>query len=127
MVFHSTKIELETVRNNVESVRQLIAKLPRQTRRVLDLLIAGHPNKIIAWQLEMPISTVKTHVTLILRTFGSANRTHASLIAFCVAHDLESPLVLLTHNKDAECLEYFSTIRIDRSMNSDSPDLTLSE
>jgi DNA-binding CsgD family transcriptional regulator len=124
MTFQSKNIALTTVCDEVAMVRERIAKLPRKTRRVLDLLLAGHPNKIIAWQLDMPITTVKSHLSQIFQTLGCANRTHASLIAFCVAHELEIPLMSLTKQRGDESDEYFSKIHAKRSMNIDFADLT---
>ncbi len=96
MTLPSNGINLTTACDDIECMRNMLAKLPRKTRRVLDLLIAGYPNKVIAWQLHMPETTVKTHLSLVFRTLGCANRTQASLIAFCIVHDLPAPLAILT-------------------------------
>lgn len=111
MTFADASIDSLDVCNDITRMRLRFARLSRQTRRVLDLLIAGHPNKVIAWQLEMPITTVKSHLSVVFRTLGCANRTHASLIAFCVIHDLPGHLALLTNKERVEGIEYFTTIR----------------
>jgi DNA-binding NarL/FixJ family response regulator len=49
---------------------------PRQSE-VLRLLMRGCPNKVIARQLGISESTVKTHVVQVMRTLGASNRTQA--------------------------------------------------
>lgn len=48
---------------------------------VLKLVAAGTPNKIIASQLSLAETTVKTHVQNILLKLGANDRTHAVTIA----------------------------------------------
>jgi len=48
---------------------------------VLDLLRDGKPNKLIAIELKMPMSTVKVHVRAIIKKLHAANRTHAASVA----------------------------------------------
>jgi len=58
-----------------------LAKLgltPRQTD-VLALLLKGHPNKLIARELNLSVETVKDHVAAVLRTLGVSSRTQAVL------------------------------------------------
>jgi len=43
---------------------------PRETE-VLTLLMEGHPNKVIAWQLEMSIRTAEHHRARILEKMGA--------------------------------------------------------
>lgn len=47
---------------------------PRQ-REVLALLVAGAANKVIARELDIAETTVKSHVTAIFEAFGVASRT----------------------------------------------------
>lgn len=49
--------------------------------RVLELLAKGKPNKIIAFELDIKESTVKAHVTAILRKLNVHSRTQAVLAA----------------------------------------------
>lgn len=51
---------------------------PRQTD-VLALLLKGHPNKLIARDLNVSVETVKDHVAAVLRALGVASRTQAVL------------------------------------------------
>ena len=53
---------------------------PRQYE-VLRLLEQGHPNKRISDELGLSLSTVKTHVSAILKAFGAANRAQAAFKA----------------------------------------------
>nr|WP_312374259.1 response regulator transcription factor [Delftia acidovorans] len=46
---------------------------PRQ-QQVFDLLVQGHPNKRIAFDLSVSEGTVKAHVAAIMRRFGVVNR-----------------------------------------------------
>ena len=49
--------------------------------RVLDLLAKGKSNKIIAYELGIKESTVKAHITAILRKLKVHSRTQAVLAA----------------------------------------------
>lgn len=53
-----------------------IGLTPRQIE-VLDLLVQGLPNKLIARQLELSPATIKCHVTAGLRALNVKNRTQA--------------------------------------------------
>jgi two-component system nitrate/nitrite response regulator NarL len=55
--------------------------LSSQERRILDSLVEGHPNKVIARQLGTAEATIKVHVKNILRKLGVANRTQAAMWA----------------------------------------------
>jgi len=55
--------------------------LPNRQKAVLELIIQGKSNKEIAAHLNMDESTVKSHVSVIMRKFGAANRTQAALYA----------------------------------------------
>lgn len=52
---------------------------PRQME-VLELLVAGQPNKGIARSLDIHPSTVKFHLSIIFRILGTANRVEAALL-----------------------------------------------
>lgn len=58
-----------------------LAQLTRQQARILELLCQGKLNKQIAWELSIAETTVKAHVTAIMRKLGVQSRTQAVLIA----------------------------------------------
>ena len=49
---------------------------PRQSD-VLNLLLKGQPNKLIARELGLSVETVKDHVAAVLRSLGVSSRTQA--------------------------------------------------
>ncbi len=53
---------------------------PRQLE-VLTMVVQGNSNKVIAARLELAETTVKMHVTAILRCLGVSNRTQAAMAA----------------------------------------------
>lgn len=55
--------------------------LTRQQAAILQLICAGKPNKVIAWELAVAETTVKAHVTAIMRKLGVTSRTQAVLMA----------------------------------------------
>lgn len=58
-----------------------LADLTGQQARILDLVCAGKLNKQIAYDLSIAETTVKAHITAILRKLGAQSRTQAVLIA----------------------------------------------
>ena len=56
-----------------------LSELTSQQRRVLELIVDGHANKVIAYELGITESTVKTHVSAILRRFKVHSRTQIVL------------------------------------------------
>jgi DNA-binding NarL/FixJ family response regulator len=57
------------------------AAFSARERDVLELLVEGLPNKLIARRLEISEKTVKTHLTSIFRAIGVTDRTQAALWA----------------------------------------------
>jgi DNA-binding NarL/FixJ family response regulator len=55
--------------------------LSEREREVLDLLVDGLPNKLIARRLEISEKTVKSHLTRIFRELDVTDRTQAALFA----------------------------------------------
>jgi DNA-binding NarL/FixJ family response regulator len=55
--------------------------LSHREREVLELLVQGLPNKVIAWRLDISEKTVKSHLTSIFRQIGVTDRTQAALWA----------------------------------------------
>ncbi|KAA2312984.1 DNA-binding response regulator [Pseudooceanicola sediminis] len=58
-----------------------IATLTNQQARILDLITNGKLNKQIAYELSIAETTVKAHVTAIMRKLGVHSRTQAALLA----------------------------------------------
>lgn len=58
-----------------------LAQLTRQQARILELICQGLLNKQIAYDLSIAETTVKAHVTAIMRKLGVQSRTQAVLIA----------------------------------------------
>lgn len=56
-------------------------KLSRTESKVLELMAEGKANKLIAFELGIKESTVKTHVTALLRKLNVYNRTQAVMLA----------------------------------------------
>jgi DNA-binding NarL/FixJ family response regulator len=56
-----------------------IQALTPQQHNILRLMIAGKPNKIIAYELHIAETTVKAHITVILRKLAVFSRTQAVL------------------------------------------------
>lgn len=61
--------------------REGYAALTQQQRKVLEMLVAGKSNKVIAYELDVTESTVKAHVSAILRKLRVHSRTQAVLNA----------------------------------------------
>lgn len=58
-----------------------LAALSAREREVLELLVEGLPNKLIARRLEISEKTVKSHLTSIFRALDVTDRTQAALWA----------------------------------------------
>lgn len=65
-----------------------IDSLTSRQRQVLQLLSEGRTNKFIAWRMSITPSTVKSHVSVIVKILGCANRTEAALLLFVSSHEL---------------------------------------
>ena len=62
-------------------LRDRVAALTQGELRVFELLAQGKSNKIIAYELSIKESTVKAHITAILRKLGVYSRTQAVIAA----------------------------------------------
>jgi DNA-binding NarL/FixJ family response regulator len=60
---------------------QRLAELTPQQARILELVCEGMLNKQIAYELSIAETTVKAHITAILRKLGAQSRTQAVLVA----------------------------------------------
>ena len=70
--------------------------LTLRERAVLDLLKTGKPNKVIAHQLSMSLSTAKVHVHNIIRKLNVKNRTEAVIAATKLSVTSHDQFVLST-------------------------------
>jgi DNA-binding NarL/FixJ family response regulator len=66
---------------NVDDAVSRLASLTNQQARILQLICEGKLNKQIAYDLSIAETTVKAHVTAIMRKLGVQSRTQAVLIA----------------------------------------------
>lgn len=66
--------------DNDAAIRRL-SQLTRQQAKILDLICEGKMNKQIAYELTIAETTVKAHVTAIMRKLGVSSRTQAVLLA----------------------------------------------
>ena len=58
-----------------------MSSLTNQQARILNLICEGKLNKQIAFDLTIAETTVKAHVTAIMRKLGVQSRTQAVLVA----------------------------------------------
>jgi DNA-binding NarL/FixJ family response regulator len=63
-----------------QSVAERLKTLTERQRRVLELMADGLPNKLIAYELGLCETTVKAHVSEILRKLCVYNRTRAIVL-----------------------------------------------
>ncbi|WP_299707354.1 response regulator transcription factor [uncultured Tateyamaria sp.] len=66
---------------NREDHLSRLSSLTNQQARILDLICEGKLNKQIAFDLSIAETTVKAHVTAIMRKLGVQSRTQAVLVA----------------------------------------------
>ena len=64
-----------------EDLSDVLATLTRKQLQVFERMSRGESNKVIAYQLNIAESTVKAHVSAILRKLGATNRVQAILSA----------------------------------------------
>jgi DNA-binding NarL/FixJ family response regulator len=65
-------------------------RLSARQRDVLELLLKGLPNKLIARELDISENTAKIHVSAVLRALGVSTRTQALIAANRIGLQLES-------------------------------------
>ena len=74
-------VEAEGEANTSEEAIARLGLLTRQQARILQLICEGKLNKQIAYELAIAETTVKAHVTAIMRKLGVLSRTQAVLMA----------------------------------------------
>lgn len=70
------------VSSKEKEAAKLVSQLTPQQLRVLQKVTSGQLNKQIAYDLGVSETTIKTHMTAILRKLGVNNRTQAVLLAY---------------------------------------------
>ena len=71
-------------REIVDAVRRVASLSPRE-RDVLDGLMAGRPNKLIAYQLEISVRTVEVHRARMMERLGTRSFAEAVRLAVTAA------------------------------------------
>ena len=69
--------ESTAARREPEDLSDVLATLTRKQLQVFERMSRGDSNKVIAYQLNIAESTVKAHVSAILRKLGATNRVQA--------------------------------------------------
>ncbi|HYG84953.1 MAG TPA: response regulator transcription factor [Azospirillum sp.] len=77
----TSPVQPETAQKSGEAPPDAMRKLSRTESKVLELMAEGKANKLIAYELGIKESTVKTHVTSLLRKLNVYNRTQAVMLA----------------------------------------------
>lgn len=73
--------ETVAARREPEDLSDVLATLTRKQLQVFERMSRGDSNKVIAYRLNIAESTVKAHVSAILRKLGATNRVQAILSA----------------------------------------------
>jgi DNA-binding NarL/FixJ family response regulator len=73
--FHGTTTR--RIGADIQDLFRELSRLTSQQLRVLDMICRGLQNKHIAYELDISVTTVKVHVTEILRKLGVRSRTNA--------------------------------------------------
>ncbi len=74
-------VEGDDAPTETEQAIERLALLTPQQARILELVCEGQLNKQIAWELTIAETTVKAHITAILRKLNVRSRTQAVLLA----------------------------------------------
>ena len=73
--------DADSPRDEVEEAVERLSLLTAQQSRILQLICEGKLNKQIAYDLSIAETTVKAHVTAIMRKLGVQSRTQAVLVS----------------------------------------------
>lgn len=66
-------MERRTAANSAQQLQQRFARLTPRERQVMDLVVAGNSNKVIARELELSPRTVESHRTNVMHKIGVSN------------------------------------------------------
>jgi len=80
---HSTDESKDSIRR--EDAKKRIAGLTLRQRQIMDLILAGHPNKNIAMDLGISQRTVENHRATIMSKTGSKSLPALARLAFAAA------------------------------------------
>jgi DNA-binding NarL/FixJ family response regulator len=100
MAFPATKGDGDAVpaaaysadRNDLPACGPSIDLFTPRELQILAALSEGKPNKIIAYEFSICETTVKVHVSHVMRKLGAKNRTHAALLAKDIADELRQAI-----------------------------------
>jgi two-component system CheB/CheR fusion protein len=68
-----------------ETAASRVATLTPREHEILELILAGHPNKIIAWKLGISQRTVENHRAAIMHKTGSTSVPALARLAIAAA------------------------------------------
>lgn len=74
---HKQFVAIQQKNNNPKISPELLFSLTKKQLQVLEAMSQGHSNKEIAYNLNISETTVKSHVSAILKKLGVNNRTQA--------------------------------------------------
>lgn len=77
--------------NRLRDISDRISRLTPQQMRILKLICQGKLNKQIAFDLNLAETTVKTHITALMRRLSVQNRTQAALLFYDASIQIQAP------------------------------------
>lgn len=82
-------LEMDPARRpaRMEEARRQFAGLTTRQREILDRILAGHPNKIIAFDLQLSQRTVENHRAAIMDKTGAKSLPELARLAFTAGWD----------------------------------------
>ncbi|MEE4638234.1 MAG: response regulator [Wenzhouxiangella sp.] len=73
-------------------VEQRLATLTPRERQVLEGLLDGKPNKLIAWDLEVSVRTVEIHRSNLMQKMGAKSASHLARLALACSDFRDYPV-----------------------------------
>lgn len=96
-----------------------LASLSRREGQILECLVDGLPNKLIARNLEMAEATVKVHLKALLRKLSARNRTQAAILA------IRNNFRRVARNENARITDGPAPVSRDRSIELVAPPIDI--